>query len=543
MGTRSPKHRPNSPILRGFPLAAGVALLALQVPALLSAPAGDEQRTFFIRDYLVEGVTQLQQEDIESAVYPFLGPDRSLEDIEQARLAIEAAYRKKGFQTVSVSVPSQLRKSYVRIQVTEVPVGRLRVRGATYSAPSSIKELAPSLAEGKVIDFNKVSGDMAALNRMPDRQVTPSIKAGAAPGTVDVDLTVKEKSPVHASVELNNRRSAGTTPLRLVVAASDSNIAQSGHALGFSFQGSPQDTKEVRVFSAYYVARFPSLEGVSFQLQGTSQNSNVSTLGDLAVAGKGKTLGVSADFNLPSSERFFQSVSVGLDYKHYNNIKTASASSSDSSGSSEDPITYYPLSASYSAGFQGKQSLTTLSAGLTVHARVLGGGYSQFQNSRYGADGNFVSLHLDLSRRQDLKGGFQFFGKLVGQVSDQPLIGNEQLSGGGLGTARGYLEAEALGDNGLFGSLEFRSPSLGTLVKLKDCEWRLFAFWDAGHLSVLKPLPDQIASYSFASYGFGTLLRVGETFEGSVEAGFPRATVGESKTGSVRAVFRAGLSY
>ena len=65
----------------------------------------------FIKEYRVRGVHKLRQIEVEEAVYPFLGSGRGPEDIEQARAALEKAYQAKGYQTVSVSVPSQRGRS------------------------------------------------------------------------------------------------------------------------------------------------------------------------------------------------------------------------------------------------------------------------------------------------------------------------------------------------------------------------------------------------------------------------------------------------
>src|SRR5215813_15417419 len=105
----------------------------------------------FIRQYRVLGAHHLSKIEIERAVYPFLGPGRGPQDVEQARAALEKAYQAKGFQTVSVQVPQQTGSGgVVVLNVIESTVGRLRVRNSRYFLPSTIKENAPSLAEGSV---------------------------------------------------------------------------------------------------------------------------------------------------------------------------------------------------------------------------------------------------------------------------------------------------------------------------------------------------------------------------------------------------------
>jgi hemolysin activation/secretion protein len=500
-----------------------------------------ETDTFFVQEYRVEGARKLPRLKIERAVYRFLGPQRSQDDVEHARAALEQAYIDEGYQTVAVQIPQQsVTTGIIRLEVVERQVGRLRVKGAKYSAPSEIKALAPSLAEGNVINFNDVPGDMAGLNQLPDRQVTPSLHAGALPDTVDVDLEVKEKAPVHASLELNDRHGPDTTPLRATASVSASNLWQAGHSLGFTYQTAPRDTSEVKVFSGYYLMRFPSAPGFSLMLQGTKQDSNVSTIGDVAVAGRGKTVGLRGMFNLPVSDGFVQSASLGLNYKNYDDRVKLGATDS---GEIVTPITYYPLEAAYSANWLGKGVTTSFGAGVNFNFRGVGGKTEDFGNSRFRADANYVIFHADLSQERDLPLGFQVAGKLQGQISDQPLISHEQASGGGSGTVRGYLEAEVVGDNAAFGSIELRSPSVFRSFAGRPGELRLYTFLEGGILTLRNPLPDQTDRFNLASYGVGTRLQLLEHFDGVIEAGVPLETQAKSAAGDVRVNFRAALDF
>ena len=87
--------------------------------------------------------------------------------------------------------PQSARGGVVVLHVVENTVGRLRVKGSRYFSLGQIKKGAPSLAEGKVVDFNEVTKDIVALNQLPDRRVTPELRPGVEPGTVDIDLNVK----------------------------------------------------------------------------------------------------------------------------------------------------------------------------------------------------------------------------------------------------------------------------------------------------------------------------------------------------------------
>ena len=527
---------------------ATVFAAALENTAAQPAAAAAGGDTIFINEYRVNGARKLPRRVIEEAVYPYLGPGRTKEDVEQARAALEQVYAAQGFQTVAVQIPAQLpaqvKRGVICLQVVERTVGRLRVKGAQYSSPNRIKAMTPSLAEGSVIDFNQVPADIVALNQLPDRQVTPSLRAGVESDTVDVDLEVKEKAPLHASVELDNRHGPNTTPLRLTGSVSANNLWQAGHGAGLTYQTSPQNTSEVKVFSGYYLARFSQIDWLTLMLNGTKQDSNVSTLGSAAVAGRGTTVGVRAMFALPGEKEFSQSASAGLDYKHFDQTINLAPTPTSPAATVVTPITYYPLSAAYGATWQkDKRGTTELNVGVTFHLRGVGSKSATFNNSRFAADSNFLVFHGDLSRTQELPAGLQLFGKVQGQIADQPLLSGEQYAGGGQGTVRGYLEAEQVGDSGVFGTVELRSPPLLGLFGAKKGDWRIYAFADAGWLKVIDPLTDQKNHFDFLSYGIGSRLQLFDHFDGSVTASIPQLKQGQTKAHDTRVTFQAGLNY
>lgn len=503
-------------------LPSHVSLIAfLTIALLIGAEAiraeEPQLRPMYLRAFQVKGSKALSSAEIGEVVYPFLGPGRLPSDVDRARAALEKAYHDKGYQAVSVQIPvQQIKRGVVVLEVAENPVGRLRVKGARYTSPSALKKLAPSMKEGEIIDFNQVQRDIVALNRLSGREVKPELRQGVVPGTYDIDLQVKEELPFHGSLELNNRYSPNTSELRLNGSLSYSNLWQMGHGLGFNFQIAPEDLEDAQVYSGYYIAPIPAIEGLSLMLQGTKQDSNVSTLGGLAVAGRGEIVGLRLLKDLPPGNGFYQSLSFGLDYKHFDEDLTAGTSTVAT------PITYYPFNLLYTAGWKGEDSTTEFNGGVTFHLRGMGSSSTEFDNKRSGADGGFIYFRGDLSHTHDLPHGLQAFAKLQGQASSQPLINSEQIAGGGLGNVRGYLESEALGDDGVFATLELRSPSLlGKGAEDSQDDWRVYAFVEGGLLSLQNPLPGQDSGSTLASVGVGTRGRLFNHFNGSVDAGLP----------------------
>jgi hemolysin activation/secretion protein len=308
----------------------------------------------------------------------------------------------------------------------------------------------------------------------------------------------------------------------------------------------PENLDDAKVFSAFYLARFESLPTTSLLLQGVKQDSNISTLGGAAVAGRGYVLGARGLFTLPPGKSYFHSLSLGLDFKHFDEDVVFGGQES------KTPIDYYPASLNYSGSYVGKNSATDVNAGVTWHFRGMGADPIEFDAKRYNATGSFFYFRGDVGHTQDLPWGLQAYAKVQGQWANQPLINSEQFSGGGLGTARGYLESAALGDNAIFGTFELRSPSflpkkieVGTDKKVLDKgnEWRLHAFVDGGRLTVNDPLPEQEEVIDLVSWGVGTRFRIFNHLNGSLDAGFPLKTRGADGNADWMFTFRGWTDF
>lgn len=521
-----------------------------------AAPEAPAEPPFYIRHFKVKGASKLKRVDVEGAVYPFMGPACTSVQIEQARANLEKAYRAAGYGLVTVAVPPQeVKFGVVTLEVTEGKVARLRVKGAKYFLPEDIKRRAPSLAEGQVPNFEKLKEEIIALNRHPDRQVTPDIRPGLLPGTLDVDLKVKDKSSLHGSLEVNNRYNPETTPLRINGALSYSNLWQAGHTLGFNFQVAPERPEDALVFSASYM--LPVTSTTTLMLTGTKQDSDINTLGGSSVGGNGYVIGGRMSFTLPSGPPFsdkpayFHSFSAGVDYKNFAEDVTFAGETQST------PIEYYPFSLNYGGTWIAKTHSTDVNAAMTFGIRMRGSDPFEFDARRYMADGDFFHVRGDLAHTHDLPGGMEIFAKVQGQLSSQPLINSEQASGGGISNVRGYLESTVLGDNAVFGSVELRSPSLINRAKpvpadakpepnappeSKD-EWRFYVFADAGHLTLNEPLPEQQDQFSLVSIGAGTRISFKDHFHASVDAGVPLRDAGPVRDGDWLVTFRLWTDF
>jgi hemolysin activation/secretion protein len=507
------------------------------VPAVAASPEGmptnsvDRSQLLYIKEFRVLGNHQLSRAEVEKAVYPFMGPERTPDDVEQARAALEKAFQEKGLQTVSVQIPQQTgKRGIVFLQVTEAKIGRLNVEGARYFSLNAIKKQVPSLQPGSVPDFNKVSKEILSLNQWSDRQVIPTLTPGFEPGTVDVNLKVKDTLPWHGSAEWNNRYSFGTPTYRVNLASSYDNLWQLGHSIGASYQTAPDQPSAVQNWNVFYTARFPTVDWLKLNVSYGSQNS-VSTLpsggsGNGSSLGNGNTAGFRFLAALPSEKEFSQSCSFGIDFKHVDQL-TSLTQVSAGANVNDQPLDYWPIRLDYNAVWAPTNAVTILDAGVSFGIRGAAissyGNENEIATAKFGADGGFIHFNGSLSHTHDLPGGLQIFGKVQGQVSPEPLIYTEQYSGGGLDTCRGYLESTVVGDSGVFGSMELRSPSI-MQGHAGINEWRVYAFLDGG--TVVNVPPDGVTNayapyYNLASYGCGSRIKMFDYLNGSIDVGIP----------------------
>jgi hemolysin activation/secretion protein len=511
----------------------GLAAIGVLIIGSASAPA-DTPARFDIEEYRVTGNTVLPVRDIEAAVYNFLGPDRSAEDVEKARAALEDLYQRRGYPTVTVEIPRQaVGTGIVTIAVTERTIGRLRVTNAHYFEPKVIRDNAPSLTPGTVPNINDVQRDMRALNQIASRSVAPELRPGQEPDTMDVDLHVTDRLPLHGSLELNNRRSADTTPLRVVGSLGYDNLWQRGDSIALFFQVAPQNTANALVYSAAYTFRIPgtNLAVVASYLK---SDSNVASVGGTNVVGKGQIAGVRLlmPLGVAGISGFSHNLSAGADYKEFTQNLTLSGQGS------QIPLTYYPVTIEYDANWTGDVSHTELSAATVMGTPGLGSSTAEFETNRAFASPHFIYLKGSLAHTHDLPWGMQFWARLQGQATTDSLVPNEQFNAGGAESVRGYLEAEILGDSGAALQLELRSPSFASAISPRVNELRVHLFADAAAASLNQPLPEQRRSYGLSSIGIGLRARVADHASVTVEDAYTLSDAVTTKHGSDALLFR-----
>jgi hemolysin activation/secretion protein len=513
-------------LLRLLPLAC---LLATALPALAAEPGSAAPAKFDVLEYRVLGNSVLPAQDIERTLYPMLGPGKAIDDVESARAALEGAYRTAGFATVFVDIPEQdIADGIVRLKVTEGRLERTRVQGARYFSGRQIRAALPSAAEDAVPHLPTLQGELSALNvQTPDRSVTPVLKAGAQPGTVDLSLNVQDKLPLHGRIELNDQYTTNTTRLRAIAAVSYDNLFGRLDSLSLQYQTAPQDTREASVWAGSYTARLPG-DSTKLALYYINSDSNVASVGDggatISVLGKGQIFGSRLIRTLESAADATHVLTASVEYKDFMESVFAT-------NVLQTPISYLNVSIGQIANLRDDVRQWTLSSSANFGLRGRYNDASEFAVKRFEARPNYFYLRADGSLAQRLPFATTLRLRVAGQYAVESIISNEQFSVAGADGVRGYREAEVLGDLAVKSSLELASPTW----KFPHGSLQGFLFYDYGRMTRLNPLRQQdpktgaLGAFlepthaQLTSYGAGADLGLWDAVSGQLTWAYPLA--------------------
>jgi hemolysin activation/secretion protein len=375
-----------------------------------------------------------------------------------------------------------------------------------------------------------VSAVAAAADEDPPTPAPTTATAPAAdaalPGNADAaPAKAPAPSEFHGSVELNNQYSPDTDSLRATLSLSYSNLFSSQDETSALYQVAPQDPHQVGVFLASYTAH-PLPDGLQPSFYFIDANTNVPNSVTAGVLGKGQVVGVRMSHALGSAT---QSLTLGLDYKHFSN-----AIGLDDGSISSTPVSYLNLSLAYAGRWTGAQrdAALTVSANFGPHGGANSANAYAEDDFRERADYFYVRADGELVT--SLPKGVRLYLRLAGQYSHQSLIIDEDYPVAGIDGVRGYLEAEVLGDRALKSTVQLQSPSLqrGTR-QIADA----FVYFDAAAAELVAPLPGEPTQAHPRSWGIGVDLVPWKNITGSLVWARPLVSTDFTRAGESRILF------
>lgn len=487
---------------RSLQQAISLCLLATLGGALqaqtLAQPAAPAKPVFTIRGFDVSGENPLPAGDTTRVLAPFLRADATIDTLQKASSALEAAFKERGFALHRVVLPPQEVTDTVRLNVVKFVIGKITIEGAQRLDAANIRASLPELAEGQAPNFKVLAVQTTIANENPAKQVQVALKEAEEADRIDARILVTEGKPWTLSASLSNTGSRANGRDRFTVAGTHHNLFNLDHQFTGAYTTSLQRMGDVRQFGGTYSAPLYSLGGV---LGATYTRSTVvGNFGGLTSTGAGQTLGVNYSHYLAPNGGYRAHITLGLDDKRFDPAVVAGQAATQVTRRSR------PLGLGYKARMETDKAVWGY--GTEILANLSGGGGNslaayQSEDPRITTT-RFKVLRANANYLSSFGAGWLWGLQAQAQYSPDALISGEQFGVGGASSVRGTGERPISADRGLFASFEVTTPELMPGLRAKG-------FVDAGWLrnnvvAANKPSSDQLASV-----GLGLRYTLGNT--------------------------------
>lgn len=261
-------------------------------------------------------------------------------------------------------------------------------------------------------------------------------------------------------------------------------------------------------------------------------------VGGLNVIGTGAIYGARLTKPLAARGGYNHSLVFGFDYKNFK--QGISAAGEDQTTT---PISYTAFQAGYDGSWRTDKAVTSFNTAVNLAVRGLGNSTQEFEDRRYKAQANYAYLTLGARHFRELPRDFGLIFRTRGQVTNTPLISNEQFSVGGQLSVRGYHLTQQLGDHGVNFSVELQSP----LLQPSDWEWiryfRPHVFFDYAAIWIKEPLPENPDFYKLAGFGAGFRMHLQKNLIGEFDWAYPLYRQSKVDAGDQRIDFRLNYEF
>jgi hemolysin activation/secretion protein len=427
--------------------------------------------SFVIKGFDITGDNPLPAGESSRILAPYLRSDATLETLQKATAALEAALKEKGFALHRVALPPQEVGQSVTLNIVKFVIGKVVVEGNARMSEANIRASVPELMEGQAPNFKTLAVQTTIANESQGKRVQIALKESEEADKIDARIVVKEAQPWNFGVSLSNAGSSSTGQDRLTLSGSHSNLWDLDHQLSAAYTTSLENPSAVRQLGLNYRAplyRLGGVLGLSY-----TRSDLAGDFGSFKSTGAGRTAGLSYSHYLPPDGGYRGQVELALDQKQFDvteingvplpgqRIRKTLPLSLGYSARVESDIAVWGYNASFAlnmpaAGAEDLQSYQSEDPRVsTVRWRALRGA----ANYATGIFGNWL---------WSLRGQFQY--------SPDALISGEQFGLGGASSVRGTTERPVAGDSGALVSTELTSPELMSGL-------RLVGFVDAGWLS------------------------------------------------------------
>ena len=464
---------------------------------------------FLLEKINFEGNTEITDEELEKLALEVLGEDIFFDELLEVCSKVTNLYHSKGYLTSYATVPPQrIVDGVATIKIIESKVGEMNIEGEKWTREWYLRNIImgkAGLREGDVFNANNLQRAMKEINREDYVQVQTEVERQAeGEQNTAITLNVRDRFPVNLGFSYDDygRRYTGAQRVSFLVGMDNltglgdkvygGTILSSGATgwmAGYSLPVSSYGTRLSFDFSDSHVKLGGPYRGA--RVKGDAQSYFTKITHPLIQTAK--------------SDLFLY---TGYDF----------VNASTSIGKPKTYISDYQLHV-WRTGLYG---MTDDDYGRWIGNFAVDFGMGGDDKVGSAADTTFVKFNAGATRVQRLFSRSMGIVRVNGQYSPNKLFAAEQMQLGGPYTLRGYQPAEIIGDYGVSGTLEYRTPVpfLDRMWPWLDDRLRFAVFYDWGWIGTNNNAYSYPSSF-LHSVGFGGYLSLTDWITAQVGVGFP----------------------
>jgi len=457
-----------------------------------------------------EGNTKVKTKILESFATDIVGHEIYLEDLLVFALKVSRYYQSRGYLTSYAYIPTQeIKNGVVTIAIVESQVGDVDIQGNKWARTWYLKNVVMGkngLREGDVFNAKALQNSLREINT--ENYIKTQSTISKKGDKTEIKLDVRDRFPLNLNIGWDDYGRTYTGEQRASFILGLDNLTGFGDKI---YGGTILSSGSAGVLGGYEIPVSPYGTKLSLDYS----NSAVRLGGPykyLNVKGYSQSMGVKLSHPLVRNANSDVVAYTGVDFVNANTKSRALNTT----------LSDYKLIVLRS----GVRAITDDSHGRWLGNLGVDVGLPGGTHDASGADSTFVKVIGGVTRIQRLFGRVIGLVRLNGQYSPNKLYAVEQMQIGGPYTLRGYQPAELIGDWGVAGTAEIRTPIPGfkkilpKKIKFVDDRVRLAAFYDFGFVKE----HDGVYKYPqnfLHSVGFGSYINLTDWISLQLGVGFP----------------------
>ena len=467
---------------------------------------------FLLEKINFEGNTQISEEELTKLALEVLGEDIFFDELLEVCSKVTNLYHEKGFLTSYATVPPQrIVDGVATIKIVESKVGELNIEGEKWTREWYLRNIImgkAGLREGDVFNAKNLQRAMKEINREDYVKVQTEVERDAlGEQNTAITLNVRDRFPVNAGVMYDDYGRSYTGAQRVSFLLGMDNLTGLGDKI---YGGTILSSGATGWMAGYSLPVSSYGTRLSFDFS----DSHVHLGGPYKAKGvKGNAQSYFFKLTHPLIQTAKSDLFVYSGYDYVN------ASTSWNPGAARQYLSDYNLHV-WRSGLYG---MTDDDYGRWIGNLALDfgmGGTDHMHNSN--SDTTFFKVGASATRVQRLFARSLGIVRVSGQYSPNKLFAAEQMQLGGPYTLRGYQPAELIGDYGVSGTIEYRTPIpfLDRVWPWLDDRLRFAMFYDWGYIGENGNAYNYPQSF-LHSVGFGGYFNVTDWLTAQVGVGFP----------------------